>query len=86
MKYIVTEHEDLGKEIFIFPNSVNHHVMMDNISHMKNQTRGSWKRIVRTPVSAGFVVNGECTGKSESLHLSSKPEDTELLIGLEKND
>ena len=84
MKYIVTEHEDFGKEIFIFPKTVNHDVMMENISHMRNRTHGSWKRIDRTPVSAGFVVDGRCTGKSESLHLASKPEDTELLLGLGK--
>lgn len=84
MKYIVTKTDEGEEEIFLFPNSVNHDCMIDSISHMKNQSHGSWKRIVRTPVSAGFVFNGECSGKSESLKLSSRPEDSTLLEEFEK--
>ena len=81
MKYIVTEDEDGNEEIFTFPNSVNHDCMAEALGRIKNQTHGSWKRINRYPISAGFVgKDNKCYGMSETLNLKSRPDaDTKLL-------
>lgn len=82
MKYICTETLDGTKEIFTFPNTVDHDVMAESICRMKNQSWGNWERVVREPISAGFVEGTVCFGKSETLNLSSRFEDTELLRSL----
>lgn len=81
MKYICIQHEDGYYEIFVFPRTVDHDVMMDNVSRMRDHNHGQWSRVDRTPASAGFVrLNGECYGRSETLNLESDPErDTALL-------
>jgi len=79
MKYIVTENEEGEREIFVFPRSVPHNAFAEVVAGIRNQTHGNWRRIRRKPVSAGFVDGGRCHGRSESLHLKSRPEDTELL-------
>jgi hypothetical protein len=79
MKYIITSTEDFDQEIFIFPRTINHDIMAESISRMKNQSHGNWKRLTRTPISAGFISNGVCYGKSESLNIKSRPEDTGIL-------
>ena len=80
MKYIVTKQDDGMEEIFIFPECVPHNIMAESISHMRDQSWGSWKRVNRESISAGFVRWGKCTGESESLSLKSRPvEDTQLL-------
>lgn len=87
MKYIVTATEEEGdEEIFIFPASVNHDIMADAIYALKNKSHGAWKRIYRKPVSAGFVEGGKCTGRSETLGLSCRPQDTSLLNFIPKKD
>lgn len=81
MKYIVTVTEDGVREIFVFPRSVHHSAMAEAVARIK-EVNGphDWRRITRTPVSAGFVDNnGVCHGKSESLRLESSAEDTALL-------
>ena len=79
MKYIVTTNENGEEEIFIFPCSVNHDVMAEAVASMRNQTHGNWRRVHRETISAGFVEAGMCLGKSESLGLSSRPQDSNLL-------
>lgn len=79
MKYIVTTTEEGEKEMFIFPDSVNHKIMAESICAMRDQTHGNWKRIRREPVSAGFVEAGFCCGKSESLGLYPCEGDSDLL-------
>lgn len=79
MKYIVTKQSDGKEEIFIFPNSVNHDVMAESIKRMKNQNHGDWRRVIRIPISAGFIEGGKCVGKSETLKLASRAEDSKLL-------
>jgi len=80
MKYIVTTQDAGMEEIFIFPESVPHNIMAESISHMRDQSWGSWERVTRKPISAGFIRWGKCTGESESLSLKSRPdEDTRLL-------
>lgn len=85
MKYIVTHCEQHGEEIFVFPESINHNIMAEAIGRLKNQSFGDWSRITRTPVSAGFVKEGKCVGRSESLNLLSRPQDSDLLPTVHKN-
>lgn len=81
MKYIVMEDEDGKEEIFIFPKSVNHDCMAEALGRIKNQTWGSWVRVWRNPVSAGFVSDGVCSGYSETLNLKSRGDQDSKLIG-----
>ncbi len=78
MKFITTINEEEKEEIFLFPKSVNHDCMMEMIARIKNGSR-SWRRVCREPISAGFVIDNTCSGKSETLNLSARPEDTDLL-------
>lgn len=80
MKYVVMEGND-GFEIFTFPRTVDHDVMAEALSSMKNQTQDPWVRVLRLPVSAGFVDARECCyGESTTLGLSCREDkDTKLL-------
>lgn len=79
MKYIVTKNEEGEEEIFLFPRSINHDCMAEVLGRIKDQTTGNWTRIFRNPVSAGFVENGRCHGRSETLKLEARPEDSDIL-------
>ena len=81
MKYIVTKQSNGTEEIFTFPHEIPHSIMAEAVARLKDQEYGDWRRVLRTPISAGFVEGGQCVGKSESLSLSSRPEDTALLRG-----
>ena len=78
-KYIVMRDENDKKEIFIFPKTVNHDCMAQQLCNIKNQTWGNWERVHRIPVSAGFTDGKTCYGESETLRLKSSPEDNQLL-------
>lgn len=82
MKYIVTATEEGKEEMFLFPRSVQHDIMADAVYALKDQNHGSWKRIYRKPISAGFIVGGECTGYSETLGIGARPEDTNIFRNL----
>ena len=75
------DNENRKDEIIVFPRSINHDCMAEGMRRVRTQTWGNWKRLTRTPVSAGFVSpDGECYGRSETLNLDSlKAEDTALL-------
>lgn len=87
MKYIVVMLE--GKEyIFTFPKQVDHDRMFEAMAAIRfdvpNSFRGDWKRSLRDgcAISAGFITNGQCHGRSETLDLDSRPEiDTNLFKG-----
>lgn len=79
MKYIVTKNEEEVEEIFIFPESVHHDCMAEILDCIRNQSWGNWRRVGRKAISAGFIKGGLCTGRSESLSLSSRPQDSLLL-------
>lgn len=80
MKYVVMQDPDGVEQAFVFPREVDHDVMAEALACMKNQTHGNWYRVLRIPVSAGFVDSeGTCFGHSESLGLKSRPTDTALL-------
>ena len=79
MKYITTETDEGTREVFVFPNTINHDAYAESMYRLRNQTHGDWRRIERTPVSAGFInSDGECYGRSESLNLESHEGDTEI--------
>lgn len=79
MKYIVTEQDDGTKEIFVFSRDIDHDKMAISINRIISGNKLRWNRIKRTPVSAGFVAQGECYGRSETLNLDSVESDRELL-------
>lgn len=80
MKYICTKGEGNKEEIFTFPGTVDHDAMAEVLGCIKNHTHGNWERVMRTPVSAGFVSDyGGCYGESVTLNLKSRTEDTALL-------
>ena len=79
MKYIVTKNEKGQEEIFIFSKEISHDCMAEAVMGIKNQSFGNWRRVRRKPISAGFIEGGECVGRSESLGLESREEDTKLL-------
>ncbi len=82
MKYIVTVLD--GEEcIFLFPREVNHDYFAEameaiRFGNFRDWTRGKFKQ--GNIISAGFVTNGVCHGRSESLDIDSRVKlDTELL-------
>lgn len=80
MKYIRVKVLDGDDEIITFPESINHDVMYQSVSRMKDKLRGDWKRVSRRVVSAGFVDSKHrCHGRSETLGLESNPDDTNIL-------
>ena len=81
MKYITFQLEDKSEEIIIFPIQIDHDVIAEACSRLKNRLQGNWKRNIRTPISAGFIdmITLTCYGKSVGLNLKARPEDTKLL-------
>jgi hypothetical protein len=80
MKYIVTKTEEGMEEIFVFSRNIPHDAMAESLEGIKDKTFDNWKRIYRQPIAAGFVNSKkECYGRSETLKLSSRKEDTNLL-------
>ena len=79
MKFITTKNEDGKEELFTFPRGIDHDAMAEVLGYIKNQTGGNWRRVMRLPISAGFIDNNRCTGESVTLKMKARPEDTELL-------
>ncbi len=86
MKYIVVNLE--GHEgIFVFPKAVSHDRMVGAIEGIRFGGGLYWERKLFKArekdgvlISAGFIVNGACHGRSETLGLASRGEaDTKLL-------
>ena len=71
MKYIVTILG--GKEaMFVFPKEVDHHrfaEVLENIRYLDYYTQDNDGKVV----SAGFICDSICAGKSETLDLISRP-------------
>lgn len=78
MKYIVTKDEQGKEELFAFSNTINHDAFAEGVEDLRNQTYDPWNRVFRYPISAGVIKNNECVGRSETLDLDSRPEDTIL--------
>ena len=84
MKYIVTENQSGQEEVFVFPNSIDHDAMAEVLGYIKNQTSDPWERVMREPVSAGFVgKEGDCYGYSITLGLKSRPLADSILLTLQ---
>lgn len=81
MKYVVVDSFECGEQLFIFPKSVNHDQFAEVLSYIKEGTDRNWERIYRKVVSGGFTDGKTCYGRSESLNVNSRPEDTKLLNG-----
>ena len=79
MKYVVVTSEEQGEQLFVFPKNINHDSFAEILSYIKVDEGHNWKRVFRKPIAAGFTDGTKCYGKSESLNLSSRKEDTELL-------
>lgn len=79
MKFITTQSPDGTEDIFLFPRDIHHDAMAEVLARIKNQTHGQWRRVSRTPVAAGFVTNGVCYGRSETLKLAARNKDTQIL-------
>jgi len=82
VKYVCTVQEDgphPGKEeIFPIPDDVIHATFAVRIEVMPEWI-GDRNLIFRRIISAGFINSkGECVGKSESLKLTARPEDTAI--------
>lgn len=82
MKYIITRTDEGKEEIFIFSRDIHHDCFAEIVDAIRNQKHGNWRRINREPVSAGFIEGGKCVGRSESLNLDSRPQDSDFLKGV----
>ncbi len=72
MKYICFKTETKIEEIITFPRTINHDDISFRCTHIGY--------VMREPISAGFVsTEGDCYGKSITLNMKSRPEDTEIL-------
>lgn len=84
MKYIVFNLGDT-ELLFTFPRCIDHDRMMEACRAIRFGDTRNWDRKLHpnredgTPISAGFIDNGKCHGRSETLGISSRPkEDTKL--------
>lgn len=82
MKYVVVKSDECGEQLFIFPKSINHDDFAEPLSYIKHRAGhgANWERVFRQPVSAGFTDGVKCYGRSETLDLDSRPQDTALLL------
>lgn len=78
MKYVVVEDEGGAEHLFVFPKAFDHDAFAEVLSHIKTGGR-NWTRQYRKPVAAGFTDGIRCYGRSETLDLSSRKIDAELL-------
>lgn len=83
MKYIILKLEDKHYP-FVFSKSLNHSDFCDIAKKTKMYPNGgsrNWERLLRNSVcvGAGFISkDGTCHGRSESLGIDSRPEDTKI--------
>lgn len=86
MKYIVMALAD-QEEIFVFPRTIDHDRMKEACETIRFGDERNWNRKYRQGecVSAGFIDNGVCHGRSETLGLSSRGVvDTKLFAASQK--
>ena len=72
MKY-VTFFGYAGEQIIIFPSKIQH---LDFAKSIEKLSYGTMR-----PMSGGFIIDGKCTGRSESLNMESRGELDTALIG-----
>lgn len=79
MKYIVVRLN--GKEaIFTFPRSIDHNRMHEAVCGIRHGSGGNWRRLYAEAISAGFIDNGNCHGRSETLDLDSRGDLDSILL------
>ena len=81
-KYIVVAID--GKEsIFTFPKTVDHDRMYEAITAIRFGSGRNWERklLHGEAISAGFVDDGKCYGRSETLNIESRGDLDTLLLG-----
>lgn len=81
MKYVVVNSEEAGEQLFIFPRTIDHDKFAEVLSRIRYGSDLNWEHIYRKPVAAGFTDGHVCYGRSETLSLNSRPQDTRLLRG-----
>ena len=80
MKYVVAKGVINGEEVelpFLFPMQINHNEFAALVPRMFYARMGDFHEIV----SAGFYRGGRSSGRSETLNIKSRPEDTALIKG-----
>ena len=85
-KYIIAENQESDEgetRIFIFEKGISHDKFGLTLQMgIRNEGWTNWKRESWYPISAGFTDGKTCYGRSESLNLDSRPEDTAYLSGI----
>lgn len=90
-KYIVVDRSGT-EEIITFPTLIRHDRMFAQVAAVKTGGDQNWTRDYRDAkvIAAGFVDNGDCQGRSESLKIESRGAiDTALLkrsLGFEESE
>jgi hypothetical protein len=75
-KYVTFASYQGEQHLIVFPEFIQHSVFAEHV-----QLASPYSPM--NPISAGFVVDAQCMGVSESLRLKSRPaEDTDLLIAM----
>ena len=78
MKYVTFDGNN-GEQIIIFPKIIQHSVMADNV---RESSFGGMR-----PIAGGFIIDGQCVGRSESLRMDSRGDtDTKLIAKLLDTD
>lgn len=78
MKYLVAV-IDGGEAMFTFPKTVDHDRMSESLERIRFGSERNWDRKLfkgvecGTIISAGFISNGTCHGRSETLDLDCRP-------------
>lgn len=78
MKYLVAVIDD-GEAMFTFPKTVDHDRMAEALESIRFGSGRNWDRKLFNGVergsiiSAGFISNGTCHGRSETLGLDCRP-------------
>lgn len=89
-KYIIAENSE-SKEgetrIFIFEKGISHDKFGLSLKKgIRNESWSNWAIESWYPISAGFTDGETCYGRSESLNLDSRPEDTDYLLGIKPKE
>lgn len=82
MKYIVVQ---LGEKqsIFVFPRGVDHDRMFEALEAIRFGDERNWVREIRKngeAIAAGFIDDGRCHGRSETLNLDSRGDLDSILL------
>lgn len=82
-KYIVIK-DGANELMFTCPRVVQHRNFFESVQTMKEGGDNNWRRPYRNHVcvAAGFILDGQCYGRSESLGVDSRPAHDTLLLAM----